>query len=109
MQHCHHHSSDPSSEADLSPLARVVERLDTLNRLTTRHSSFRAVPCPVLVSSLLSSHNQTSHHRDLKHCQDCADLAASLSQPLQCLLRMGNIQWRSVEQVMMETTLTRNY
>ena len=76
------------------PLARVLERVETFNRVKGRYSNTRAAPCPVLVSRLLSSQQETCHHRFYQDCQDCADFASSLSQALRCLLQLGNIQQR---------------
>lgn len=113
MQFCQHHRSahycvftnqdcqatsdtEVISEAEQRPLARVLERVERFNRLEGRHTNLRAAPCPVLVWRLLASHQQTSHHRDLKHCSDCAQMAASLCQPLHSLLQLGDSQhWRT--------------
>lgn len=85
------------SEPLQRPLARVLERVETFNRLRGRESSLVAAPCPVLVSRLLSSSRATDHHRFYHHCQDCADFASSLSQALGCLLQLGNISQRLQE------------
>ena len=95
--HCHPGSDSELADSDQSPphhhrpLARVLERVETFNLLAGR-GDWRAAPCPVLLSRLVSSHQATSHHRAGLDCRDCADFAASLSQALRCLLQLGHIQ-----------------